>query len=33
MSLGLLRMVRWKSESEESDYLIREAKACLEAVR
>ncbi len=33
MSLGLLRMARWKGESQERDYVLREAKACLEAVR
>lgn len=33
MALGLLRMARWKGESQERDYVIREAKACLKAVR
>jgi len=33
MSVGLLRMARWKGASPERDYVIREAKACLKAVR
>jgi tRNA A-37 threonylcarbamoyl transferase component Bud32 len=33
MSLGLLRMARWKGESPERDYIINEANNCLRAVR
>lgn len=33
MAEGLLRMARWKGESQERDYVIREANACLRAVR
>lgn len=33
MSMGLLRMARWKSESQERDYVVREANACLRAIR
>jgi aminoglycoside phosphotransferase (APT) family kinase protein len=33
MAEGLLRMARWKSESQERDYVIREANACLKAIR
>jgi aminoglycoside phosphotransferase (APT) family kinase protein len=29
MSQGLLRMTRWKCESQERDYVIKEANACL----
>lgn len=32
MSMGLLRMARWKTESQERDYVLREADACLKAV-
>jgi len=31
MSLGLFRMARWKGESQEREYVLREAKACLRA--
>lgn len=33
MAEGLLRMARWKGDSQERDYVIGEAKACLKAVR
>jgi hypothetical protein len=33
MSLGLLRMARWRVESHYRDYIIKEAYACLKAVR
>jgi aminoglycoside phosphotransferase (APT) family kinase protein len=33
MSLGLFRMVRWKGESQEREYILREAKANLRAAR
>jgi len=33
MSLGLLRMARWRGESNYRDYIIKEAYACLQAVR
>jgi len=33
MSMGLLRMARWKGESQERNYVLREAKACLKAAR
>ena len=33
MSVGLLRMARWKGESQERDYVLREARACLNAAR
>ena len=33
MSMGLLRMARWKGESHERNYVLREAKACLKAAR
>jgi len=33
MSMGLLRMARWKGGSQERDYVIREANACLKAAR
>jgi hypothetical protein len=33
MSLGLLRMARWRGESHYRDHIIKEANACLKAVR
>jgi tRNA A-37 threonylcarbamoyl transferase component Bud32 len=33
MSMGLLRMARWKGGSQERDCVIREANACLKAAR
>lgn len=33
MSMGLFRMARWKSKSQERDYVLREARACLNAAR
>jgi aminoglycoside phosphotransferase (APT) family kinase protein len=33
MSLGLLRMARWRGESNYRDHIIKEANACLKAVR
>lgn len=33
MAEGLLRMARWKGESEEKNYVMREAYACLKAAR
>ena len=33
MSMGLLRMARWKGESQERDYVVKEANACLRAVK
>lgn len=32
MSVGLLRMTRWKGGSPERDFILKEAKACLSAV-
>ena len=32
VSLGLLRMTRWKGDSPEKDFVLREAKACLKAI-
>ena len=32
MSMGLFRMARWKDQSWEREYVLREAKACLKAV-
>jgi hypothetical protein len=33
MAMGLLRMARWKGESGEKDFVLREARACLRAAR
>ncbi len=33
MAEGLLRMARWKRDSAEKSYVMREARACLKAAR